>query len=105
GSDVCSSDLDIFMLRKLPLFASILGLTASCATDPATQTKSVSQMLCPAPGTFDNAVCACDDLAHVGELHVLPGPGGTGSIGVNGKSVLVAFAEVSGTWNAWGGFT
>jgi hypothetical protein len=89
---------------KRALSISLITFAVSC-TGLETSTKTLENQVCPPPGVFDNAICACDDLAHVGELHVLPGPAGTGSIGVNGKSVLVALAEVSGTWNAWGGFT
>jgi hypothetical protein len=41
----------------------------------------------------------------VGELHVLEGPAGIGSVGVNGRTELVDDADVAGTWIAWGGFS
>ncbi|MGE5186260.1 MAG: collagen-binding domain-containing protein [Acidobacteriota bacterium] len=83
---------------------SFAMLAVSC-TGGDTAQKTLYNSVCPPPGIFDHAICACDDLADVGELHVRPGPGGTGSIGVDGRSTLVAYAEVSGTWTAWGGFT
>jgi hypothetical protein len=61
-------------------------------------------MTCPAPTTFDHAVCACDDFAHVGVLHVKAGPAGVGSVGINGATNLVAYADTAGSWLTWGGF-
>lgn len=73
-----------------------------CAEE--TSTKTLAQAVCPPPTLFDHGLCVCEDLAHVGELHVEPGPSGVGSIGVNGKTNLVALATSAGTWHAWGGF-
>jgi hypothetical protein len=54
---------------------------------------------------FGDGVCACKDLAQVGELHVEPGPGGTGSVGVDGRTQLVGQSDISGSLETWGGLT
>jgi hypothetical protein len=83
------------------LLLVVCSLTA-CAGDD--NTKTLSQAVCPPPTLFDYGLCVCDDLAQVGELHVVSGPAGAGKVGVNGKTHLVALAESTGTWTSWEGF-
>ena len=78
-------------------------LLGACISSPKTDRVS-SAASCPPTGTmFANAVCVCDDLAHVGSLSVLDGPSGPGSVGVNGKTALVSAARATGSWNTQGG--
>lgn len=80
-----------------------LAATAACGTSTP-KTIDVARAVCPPPDLFEHAVCACEDLTQVGELHVKAGPAGIGSVGVNGTTELVADADVVGQWIAWGGF-
>jgi hypothetical protein len=70
----------------------------------SSETTTIAQAVCPPPGLFEHAVCVCEDLAHVGALFAKPGPSGTGSVGVNGRTDLVGFSESSGDWISWQGF-
>lgn len=99
------------MRLSRPLFIlSLSALVPACAThdaqDPpgAQPPDPVEEAVCPPPALFQHAVCACDDLADLGVLRVRSGPSGVGSVGVDGRSSLASYAEVSGTWYAWGGF-
>jgi hypothetical protein len=94
------------MMRTALLALTTAACTTMIGSGNGSGTKTLENQVCPGSGSgvFANAVCVCQDLADVGELHVLDGPAGSGSIGVDGKTALVAFAEVAGTWNAWGGF-
>jgi len=65
----------------------------------------IARAICPPPTVFEHAICTCEDLSQVGELHVRPGPAGVGSVGVNGTTDLVDDADVAGSWIAWGGFS
>ena len=94
--------LDDMRLRTLTTLFAPAVLAACTTTIPNTSTSS-HDVTCPPPAVFQNAVCSCEDLAHVGELHVEPGPGGTGSIGVDGATQLVGASDISGTLYSWGG--
>ncbi|HEY5926748.1 MAG TPA: hypothetical protein VIV11_33910 [Kofleriaceae bacterium] len=68
-------------------------------------TSSTAQhATCPPPGTFQHAVCVCEDLEHVGALFAKDGPSGPGSVGINGRTDLVGYSESTGDWIAWEGF-
>ncbi len=87
---------------------SLVLIVPACAADHSPPDnrppQSIGQAVCPPQGLFQHAVCACDDLADVGALKIEAGPSGVGSVGVNGKTALASFADVAGTWYAWGGF-
>jgi predicted acyltransferase (DUF342 family) len=102
-------------LMRLSIFLLPLAIAGCTTTDPNDtgpggndlgdpgDPGSIAKALCPPPTTFQRAVCVCDDLDHVGELHITPGPGGTGGVGVNGRTNLVGTSEISGELVAWGG--
>jgi hypothetical protein len=79
-----------------------LAVTGCGTSSP--KTIDVARAVCPPTDLFEHAVCTCEDLEQVGELHVKPGPAGVGSVGVNGSTDLVADADIVGQWIAWGGF-
>lgn len=99
---------------RLAMFLVPFAVTA-CTTDTTPGGKDGSSpswdnhvsttiaALCPPPATFDNAVCICEDLENIGALQVEPGPGGAGSIGVNGHANLSGGGIVSGNLIAWAG--
>jgi len=91
---------------RLSMFLVPFALTA-CTTQSSTsdQPTPLAHALCPPPSVFDAAVCICENLDHVGDLIVEPGPGGVGAVGVNGKTSFVGRAEVAGNFIAWGGFS
>lgn len=99
---------------RLSTFLVPLALTA-CTTqadDPSTSPPDDSDLpgqiaheVCPPPGVFQAAVCVCENLDHVGDLVVEPGPGGVGAVGVNGVTALAGRAQVAGDFIAWGGFS
>jgi hypothetical protein len=78
------------------------ALLTACTTT-TTGTTAAPSTICPAPDLFSHAVCACEDFSHVGEIHVLAGAAGPGSLGVNGKTELVASAAIAGSFDAFGG--
>jgi hypothetical protein len=53
---------------------------------------------------FENAVCICEDFNEVGMLTVTEGPGGIGSVGVNGDTRFVNLTRAAGDWIAYSGF-
>jgi hypothetical protein len=83
-------------LRLVVLFAA-----SACSAEIST----LAQAVCPTGGTFEHAVCICDDLANVGALYARSGPSGPGSVGVNGRTDLVGYSESTGDWISWNGFT
>jgi hypothetical protein len=83
---------------------SLIGLASACAADDGASSQLV-QAVCPPTDLAEYAVCICEDLTQVGYLKVSAGPGGPGSVGVNGRTDLIAYAEVEGSWFAWGGFS
>lgn len=87
-------------LLLLSVGAALTGCTAT-----STESVNVAKLTCPPPQLLEHAVCVCNDLSQIGELHVAAGPAGVGSVGVNGKTDLVAKADVAGSWTAWGGFS
>jgi hypothetical protein len=89
---------------RLSMFLVPFALTACTTPSNSDQTTTVAQAICPPPAVFEAAVCVCENLDHVGDLFVEPGPGGVGAVGVNGKVDLVGRAEVAGDFIAWGGF-
>lgn len=89
------------MKRTITITAT-LGL-AACSG--GAETTSVAQAICPPTGTFEHAVCVCDDLSQVGALFAKAGPSGPGSVGVNGRTDLVGYSESSGDWISWKGFS
>ena len=91
------------MSSSSPRLWSIIALAAGCAAHPTSQ--QAQSLTCPPPSLFGNGVCTCHDLMNTGELHVLPGPGGSGSVGVNGKTRLTGASEVSGSLVTWGGLS
>ena len=81
-------------------------LIAGCATGTPNTGRALSAASCPPTGPlFDNALCVCEDLAHVGTLKIGDGPSGPGSVGVNGKTQLVTVATATGTWDSDQGFS
>jgi hypothetical protein len=85
----------------------LLALTATACTSLADEpgTHTAATTICPSPTLFEHAACVCDSLDGVGELSVLAGPAGDGSIGVNGPTAFVADAAIAGTLHAWGGLS
>lgn len=81
---------------------AIAALCAGCAGTAATHQQAQS-VTCPPPSLFGNGVCTCKDFTGTGELHVMPGPGGAGSIGVNGRTTLTGLSEISGSLVTMGG--
>jgi hypothetical protein len=79
------------------------ALLTACTTTTGTGTTAAPSTICPGPDLFSHAVCACEDFSHVGEIRVLAGAAGPGSIGVNGKTELVASAAIAGSFDAFGG--
>src|SRR5688572_9787478 len=82
-----------------------LSCLATACTPGEAKPIDVAKAVCPPRDLFTHAVCVCDDFTQVGELHVLPGPAGVGSVGVNGFTELVSDADVLGSWFARAGFS
>ena len=91
-------------VRKI-LFCALITATGGCTQSAAPTGNAAEAIACPSPTLFDNAVCSCEDLTHVGELHIEQGPGGSGSVGVNGATQLVGQSDISGTLTSWQGLT
>jgi len=95
-------------IRNASLLSFALAACTQAEQDPQQhiqhQPVTIAQAVCPAPDLLEHAVCVCEDLSQVGELYIKEGPAGIGSVGVNGRTRLVATAEAVGDWLAWGGF-
>jgi hypothetical protein len=90
------------LLTPMSFAACVGGVGDTGSADEST--KTLADTVCPPPTLFEHGLCVCEDLAGVGEIDVLAGPAGVGSIGVNGVTNLVARAQTQGTWYAHGGF-
>lgn len=90
--------------RCLPLFL-LAGCVAGSATDDQGSTGAAKRpATCPPADTFDHALCLCEDMNDVGELSVVEGPAGVGSVGINGFTRFVNLTRAVGDWIAYGGF-
>jgi hypothetical protein len=92
-------------MKQLVTILSLSTSLAACTQNAEPRVSDVARAVCPQPGLFEHAVCVCEDLTQVGDLHVKAGPAGIGSVGVNGRTDLVNEADVVGNWIAWGGFS
>ena len=95
--------------RTLPLLLATHWMAAGCIAggisgSDSDQGSAQRPATCPAPDLFDHALCICDDMNDVGELSVVEGPSGVGSVGVNGFTRFVNLTRAVGDWIAYGGF-
>lgn len=93
------------VMHRLVLSAVAASQLVACATPEDEWIEDVARAVCPPSEAFDHAMCVCEDLSNVGDLHVVRGPAGVGSIAVNGTSDVVSQVDVIGTWLAYGGLT
>jgi hypothetical protein len=90
--------------RALPLLL-LAGCIAGSATDDRDGTGTQQRpATCPPADTFDHALCLCEDMNDVGQLSVVEGPAGVGSVGVNGFTRFVNLTRAVGDWIAYSGF-
>jgi putative adhesin len=94
-------------IRATRLLLLALALTPGCAGRPSSSdTRALGG--CPsgtaAGGLFDNAICVCQAFRQSGHLVTHAEPGGSASIGVNGRSEAADGSRVEGSWAAGGDF-
>src|SRR6185503_966932 len=90
--------------RALPflfLAACVTGGSSDNSAGTGTQQRPAT---CPPADAFDHALCLCEDMNDVGQLSVVEGPAGVGSVGVNGFTRFVNLTRAVGDWIAYGGF-
>lgn len=96
------------LFRRLPLLflaGFLAGCVAGGAGDGAPSTGAERRpATCPPGDLFANALCICEDMNDVGELSVVEGPSGIGSVGVNGFTRFVNLTRAVGDWIAYAGF-
>lgn len=92
--------------RALP-FLFLAGCIAGGNADQGEQPDQGTAQrpaTCPPGDLFDHALCLCEDMNDVGELSVVEGPSGVGSVGVNGFTRFVNLTRAVGDWVAYAGF-
>jgi hypothetical protein len=96
-------------MLRLSLLALISGSLLGCGGVGSTGNTQQAVGNCPpspAPVVFQNALCLCGDLAEVGaSIATRSASGAAASVGVNGRSDIVGFNDVQGTWTAYGGLS
>jgi hypothetical protein len=84
----------------LVIASSGCGLTSGTSDSQAVGNCPAS----PAPALFQNALCLCGDLNEVGaSIATHLANGNAASVGVNGRSNVVGFDDVEGSWASYMG--
>jgi hypothetical protein len=92
------------LTRRLPILF-LAGCVAGGTDDGAPTTGAEKRpAACPPGDLFEHALCICEDMNDVGELSVVEGPSGIGSVGVNGFTRFVNLTRAVGDWIAYAGF-